>query len=196
MKRFFSLTLALLLIFPLLSASPVSAQQNFKADMVMIGAGLPEAMNGALYTNGTKTRLEINMQGIEMALLLDPAGGSQTIIMPAMRSYMQMPAGMLPVTAPPVRLVNAGNPCAAPEITGCESLGSEQVNGYSASGWRFTADGEQVTAWVSTQLNYPVRMETNGITVNFSNVSLDPVDPALFEIPAGFQPMQGLPFGG
>lgn len=195
MKRHFWIVLAMLVLVPVLGRAPLGAQ-DFHANIEMTGAGLPAPMNGAIYTDGPRTRLEVDFQGMPIVLLLDSESGGQTMIMTAQRSYIQMPAGMAPVTAPPAREVDAENPCAAEDITECVSLGSEEVNGYDARGWQFVSEGESVTAWVSTELDFPVRIETNGVTVNFSELSLDPIDAALFQIPEGFQPMQGLPFGG
>jgi len=191
------LVAALAVIAALLFAiapAPIRAQQNFRADMVMSGGDLDAPVPGVIYYNGTKVRLEITVDGMPIIMLIDPASGSQTMLMVEMRMYMQVPAGMVPVSPPSSQAMNADNPCATAGITGCVALGAEEVNGYATRGWQYTRDGEQWSSWISETMGFPVRsVSADGVTTDFSNISTDPIDPGLFEIPSDFRAMQGFP---
>jgi hypothetical protein len=132
------------------------------------------------------------MGTMSIAVLAETSSGGLTLLMPNERMYMPISAEMAPVAAPPVAGLDAENPCATDGITNCVSLGSDQVNGYDAAGWRYDANGASWTAWISTEHHFPVRIvATDGSTTDFTNIMEGPQDPALFEIPSDYQQMQG-----
>jgi hypothetical protein len=197
MQRSVALAAALALAFLGFGPSPARAQQYFKADMVMAGGALEAPVSGVMYYNGSKLRMELTVEEMPMVILLEPAGGNLTMLMVEMKMYMQMPPGMIPVTPPSTQTLDADNPCATPGITGCVSLGEQEVNGYEAQGWQYVQDGAQWTSWIAESIDFPVRsIGADGTTTDFLNVSMDPLETSLFEIPSDFQPMQGVPFGG
>jgi hypothetical protein len=149
-----------------------------------------------MYTNGSKLRLELTVDGTPMIKLIDREAGTQTMLMVEDRMYMVMPAAMVPFRAPTIQALSAANPCSQSGLTGCVSLGEDQVNGYPDTGWRYTIDGEEQNSWIATSLGVPVRtVGADGSTFDYSNFSLDPLEASLFEIPANYQPMPSMPFG-
>ena len=81
-------------------------------------------------------------------------------------------------------------------------ISQETVNGKSCDVYQFVdpANGNATTAWVWTEQQFPLRLETDGpegkIITEFLNIQFDvPVDPSMFEIPAGIEvvdPGEGL----
>ena len=178
-------------------AAPLDARalQDLSADMQMSGGVLSAPATGALYVSGSAARIEISMDGQNVIIVGDPSTGSMNILMPEQGIYMPLSAGMSPVSVPPVSGYNPADPCSSGEVTNCVSLGSEQVNGYDAAGWQYDSNGETWTAWIATELSFPVRLiGSDGTTTDFTNVAMGPQDGSLFEIPSNLQPMPG--FGG
>ena len=169
--------------------------QDLRADMQMSGGALPSPAAGALYVSGSAARIEVSMDGQEIIILGDPIAGSMNILMPDQGVYMPLSAGMSPVSVPPVSGYNPADPCSSGQVTNCVSLGPEQVNGYDTAGWQYDSNGETWSAWISTELSFPVRLVgSDGTTTDFTNIAMGPQDPSLFEIPSNYQAMGG--FGG
>ena len=73
-------------------------------------------------------------------------------------------------------------------------IGQETVDGKVCDIYQFVdpANGNATTAWVWKEQEFPLRMETDGpegkVITEIQNLQFDvPVDPSLFEIPAGFK---------
>jgi hypothetical protein len=146
-----------------------------------------------MYFGGGPVRLEISMDGGGIILVGDPSAGSMVVLMPDQQIYMPLDPAMAPVTPPRLGMVDVANPCSTGELTGCQSLGTEQVNGYDTAVWQYSdSDGETWNAWIATDLGFPVRLiDEEGTTTDFTNIALGPQDPSLFEIPAGYTSMGG-----
>lgn len=193
--RSFSVATALLLLW-VAAPGHARAQEGFRADLEVSGGELDSPVTGVMYNNGAKTRLELSLEGQSIVMLIDRADGSTTMLMVEDKMYMQMPAGMIPFQAPAATALNPSNPCSEPGVTECVSLGEQEINGYRAAGWEYLTEGERWTSWIATTLSYPVRsVGADGTTINFRNISLDPLAASLFEIPSDFQTMPGFPFG-
>ena len=182
-------------VLPFAMPAQAEARQDLRADMQMSGGVLNSPTSGALYVSGSAARLELSMDGQSLIIVGDPASGSMNILMPEQGVYMPLSSGMSPVSVPPVTGYNPADPCSSGEVTNCVSLGTEQVNGYDAAGWQYDSNGETWTAWLATEFSFPVRLiSEDGTTTDFTNISMGPQDPSLFEIPSNYQPMPG--FGG
>ena len=76
-----------------------------------------------------------------------------------------------------------------------QKTGSETVDGHDCDIYQFTsAEGEATTAWVRTDIMFPVKLEVQSpqgkVLVELSNIQLDaPVSRQDFELPAGVQVM-------
>jgi hypothetical protein len=177
--------------------SPARAfQQQLRADMVASGGSVPAPMSGAIYVSGNNVRLEMAMGGTSIALLAETSSRAFTLLVPNELMYMPISVEMVPGAAPPVVGLDAANPCATDGVTNCVSLGPEQVNGYETAGWQYDANGVSMTAWISTEFQFPVRIiSTDGMITDFTNIEEGPQDPSLFEIPPDYQPMPGFGAG-
>lgn len=179
-------------LLSLVIAAPASAQapQQFKADIRMSGGSLSSPATGVMYFGGSKIRMELTAEGQDMVLIHDAANGSVLMLMPSEKVYMEMPPGMGPVSAPRVHSMDPADPCSGGQATGCTSLGEETVNGYPSRKWQYQIDGETQTAWIATQLRFPVRVVSrDGTTTDYTNVTPGPQPAALFSPPSDYTRM-------
>jgi hypothetical protein len=178
--------------------SPLAAQQppQFRADVVQTG---DEPFTGTFYMGASKIRIEGTSNGEEVVIIIDQGANNMLVLMPAERMYMQMDLGSAPFSAPSADFFDPANPCASGEVTDCENLGTENVNGRSTRKWAYTTmDGDRYTSWIATDLRFPVRtLEEDGTQSDFTNVQMGAQPASLFEPPAGYTAMAGIPgFGG
>jgi hypothetical protein len=183
-------------VLVVLAVAPLSAQQapQFRADVVQTG---DPPFTGTIYFGASRMRVEGVSDGEPVTLIMDPSAGTITMVMPADRMYVTMDAGAAPFSAPGARSMDPANPCSSGEVTACENLGAESVNGYQTRKWAYTRDGERETVWIAPELRFPVRvLDASGNQTDFTNVAMGPQPAALFEPPAGFTAMDMPGFGG
>jgi hypothetical protein len=182
------------LVLGLSSAAVAQQASQFRADVRQTG---DTPFTGTLYVGASRLRVEGVSDGEQMTLIMDPAAGTITMVMPDDGMYMTMDAGSAPFSTPGARAMDPANPCASGELTACEDLGSESVNGYAARKWAYTRDGDRETAWIASELRFPVRLlDESGNQTDFTNVAMGPQPAALFEPPAGFTAMNMPGLGG
>jgi hypothetical protein len=103
----------------------------------------------------------------------------------------------MPFSAPGADTMDPANPCSSGEVTQCENLGTESVNGRATRKWAYVRDGERETVWIAADLRFPVRIEdADGYTTDFTNVLMGTQPAALFEPPGDYTPMEMPGFGG
>ncbi len=186
---FLSLGLALLVVPPLVAQAP-----QFRADVTQTGDATFE---GTMYFGSGRMRIEGMSDGQQMTAIIDGAANTMIVLMPEDRAYMSMDLGAAPFTAPGASSMDPANPCGSGEVTDCRSLGTETVNGYAARGWEYTRDGERETAWIATELRFPVRIvEADGTTTDFANVQVGAQPASLFQPPGDYTAMTIPGFGG
>jgi hypothetical protein len=135
-------------------------------------------------------RFEGVADGEYVAAIVDGPGNRMIVLMPADQAYMTMDLGSAPFSAPAATPMDPANPCGSGEVTECRSLGNETINGRSARGWEYTRDGERETAWIATDLRFPVRtIDADGTTTDFTNVEMGNQPAALFQPPTGWTEM-------
>lgn len=191
-----SVVVSLALLFCFGAPWPGSSQQQFRARIAMSGGALDEPMSGVMYFGGSRLRVELS--GAEpMTIIVEPAAGRMLFLMEAERMYMEVPAGMAPVDASGVRAMDAANPCAGGEVTSCERVGEERVNGYATVHWTFERDGQPEEAWIAPQFGFPVRLiDSDGTTTEWSDFQPGAQPAALFEVPQGYTAMSMPGLGG
>jgi hypothetical protein len=196
MNRLVGSTSVVVLAFLFGAPWPSAAQQQFRADIAMSGGAFDEPTSGVMYFGGNRLRLEV--AGAEaMTIIAEPATGRMLFVMESERMYMEMPAGMAPVDASGVRSMDAADPCASGEVTSCERVGEESVNGYATVHWTFERDGLPEEAWIAPQFRFPVRViDGDGTTMEWSNFQTGAQPASLFEVPAGYTAMSVPAFGG
>ncbi|MGE0161444.1 MAG: DUF4412 domain-containing protein [Gemmatimonadales bacterium] len=193
MRRCPTAPLAVLLA---LFAAPLAAQQapQFRADVTQTG---DTPFTGTMYFGGPRMRIEGTSDGEPMTMIIDRTAGRVLMLMPEDRMYMVMDLGSVPFTAPGTETLDPANPCSGGEVTECENLGTESVNGRTTRKWAYTRDGERETIWIATDLRFPVRIEdADGYTTDFTNVTMGTQPAALFEPPSDYTAMTMPGFGG
>lgn len=165
---------------------------SFSADMKTTGQHGEDA-SGRIFFANRHLRMQMNMRGQNTVVIVDstnPQNPTSTILMPDQHMYMQMSAasvGGMRQRAPHVRVYDPDNPCSGMEGTTCKKVAVETVNGYASDKWEFTGKSTQ-TVWIAQKIHFPVRsVESNGMTVDFTNIHEGPQDPALFTVPDGYR---------
>jgi len=184
------------LLLALSLAVPVAAQApQFRANVTQTG---DEPFDGTMYFGTGRLRIEGISNGEQVTAIIDSQANRMIVLMPDDEAYMTMDLGAAPFAAPGAYSMDPANPCSTGEVTACRALGQENVNGRAARGWEYMRDGERETAWVATDLRFPVRIvEADGTTTNFTDVQPGPQPANLFEPPSGWTPMDvGAMLGG
>ncbi len=192
MRRFVALTL---LAAALASPAGGQAPPQFRADVSQTG---DTPFTGTISVGASKVRVEGTSNGEPMTMIIDSSTGTIMMLMADQRAYVTMDAGSMPFSAPGSTSMDPANPCSSGELTECESLGTENINGRSARGWEYTRDGERETAWIASDLRFPVRViDADGGQSDFTNVTTGNQPASLFEPPADYTAMDmGGMFGG
>jgi hypothetical protein len=84
-----------------------------------------------------------------------------------------------------------------------EAAGSETVDGIACDKYKVTTDNKVYDLWIDSAKKQPVKLaaEDGAFTATWKNYQAGPQDPALFQVPAGYQminlpSMPGMPGGG
>jgi hypothetical protein len=150
-----------------------------------------------MYFGNGRIRIEGVSDGQPVAMIIDSGAGTLVMLMPEDRMYMTMDLGSAPFSAPAATSMDPANPCSSGEVSNCQSLGSETINGYAARGWEYTRDGERETAWIASELRFPVRtIDADGATTDLTDVQMGPQPASLFAPPADYTAMAMPGFGG
>lgn len=195
-----SLTRQLLsLIATLCIAGAVPAQDlpnvEYSADQTMEHA--EGAMQGKVYYAPGKERREMNQGGMNMANITRHDKKVVWMLMPEMKTYMEMPMG-------------AGAPASNPgDLSGYKmehsEVGKETLNGVPTTKSKLVMtapDGSKLGGFMwSTKEGIMVKMDAISmqegkkmrIKQELTNLKIGKQDPQLFEIPPGYQAMQGMP---
>jgi hypothetical protein len=104
--------------------------QQFKANMKVREASSGVTSTGMLYFGGAKMRVELTQDGEQMVVISDGAAGTQTILMPSDKIYMQMSIGQGPFNAPVRGSMDPTNPCSSGGVTDCVKGPNETISGY------------------------------------------------------------------
>lgn len=202
--------------FTLLSitARPVAAQQ-FSADVVRTPD--PGGSTMRIYVGADKLRMQTLEHGQpEGSVIWDAAQHSTTIVMDRDHAYIASGPGsvvnrMLTQNGAPTmwqlfRPSTASDPCSAwnalvqsmphdsaPPHVACRSLGSESVNGRAAHKWSVTStqhgSAQNGTVWIDDQLRVVSKSQDANGTMQLTNVQVAPQPDAVFQIPAGYRPI-------
>jgi len=151
-------------------------------------------MNGKVYFNGSKMRMDMTGGGHNMAMIHDMPGKVSYMLMPEQKMYMEMRAGQNMMQRgpkmPDLKSYDPEHPCASEPDMICEKAGSETVNGRSTDKWIFKHknNSEMTTAWVDKKLHFPVKtMGSDGSEMDLTNIQEGKPSASLFEIPAGYR---------
>jgi hypothetical protein len=175
----FRLGVCFVLAALLLGAATVAlAFQGFSADVVSVSGN--QTTHGKIFVAGDKMRLEKG--GTTLITRLDQK--VVWLLMPAQKMYMEQ--GFRPENIVP-----------APEATAGEAertlLGKEAVNGRMANKYLVAVkmDGKRSSflLWVASDAPLPLKTadEDGAWSQEYRNFAVEALDPAMFEIPAGYK---------
>ena len=170
----------------LLFGTPCLAAE-FTADMTMNAGG--QVMNGKVFVKGHKFRQDMKAMGQNQVMIFDGDKKTGWMVMPDARMYMPLPKagpGNVPTTDQKELERKATR----------KYLGTENINGYKCEKYSYVfkdSPGTEMTQWISTKLQYPVKMiveSSQGRMVReLKNIKQKKVANSLFKVPAGYQKM-------
>jgi outer membrane lipoprotein-sorting protein len=203
MKRFMRASLAVCVLGLIVSTAHAwqMAPQPFSADMTTATAK-GEKVPGKFYFAPPKMRMDMSTRGHESAIITDSKTQTSDILMPEQHMYMEMRAGQAAPMAPNVpkfdTSLDPSNPCAARTDVTCKKVGTESLNGRTCDKWEFTdKKGATTTTWIDQRLHFPIKtINSDGSSVEFSNIKEGAPSASLFEIPAGYRKLDMGMMGG
>ena len=155
-------------------------------------AGQPLTATGKVYVAADRERRETRVMGRSSIVINRRDKGVSWVLMPAQSMYLENQTA-----------AEKDDPYAAWQKAGVTltKVGEETINGVTATKYRAEAHGnggakETGYIWL-TKDNIPVRMATDAlatedggrITVDYTHIQVGKQDPALFEVPSGYQKM-------
>jgi len=127
------------------------------------------------FYKGDRIRTEMAVQSEQMVMI--ETGGESYQISPAHKMMVKMPA-------PAAQPVDSSGP---PPDVKIEPLGPEKLNGKDALKYRVTSQGQSGTAWFDPASGAPLRMETNGASIEWADFAAGKQADDLFELPKDYQ---------
>lgn len=183
----------------LLAVAPLALAAEFTADMTQTQENGP-SMTGKVAVKDAKMRMEAAVEGQPHVSIMNPETKTVIMLMPAMKSYMEV---RFDVTKAGPGAVLLSKP--DPAVGQWKVVGTETVDGWECEkrvmDFADKSKGE-LTAWFAVKLDAPVKFVQSGpggtFTVTYKNIKAGPVDEALFAVPPGYQQMQmpAMPKGG
>lgn len=137
-----------------------------------------------------KERSEMQMEGMSMISIMRPDKNLAWQLMPMQKMYMEMD------------MTSAKKMSGkAPDDVTIEKVGSEMLDGINTTKYKLLMKDKSAGGfiWLSPE-NIPVKMdflskegkEKQRITMTLKNLKVEPQEAALFELPAGYQPMPSM----
>ena len=172
-----------------------AAFNNVSADIVTTSHG--ETHTSKIYSKDGKSRMEVSGQGNEMITVSRPDKKVVWMLMPASRTYMEMPlnkkkSGMLSqLSDPDVKFEKA-------------FIGNDTVDGHPTKKYHVVTiiDGQKEAAgyvWEAVDMNnFPIKhqSEDKQTTTTWKNIKMGGVSDSVFALPAGYKKMAMPGMGG
>lgn len=170
------------------AAAPMTHETRaFTADLVDEGAPMPPGMERKVTVVGTKTRMELTLDGRQSVQIYKGKGQPLIVLDPANKTYAEMPPNALfEMAATAMDVPNLENPCAAWRSE-CTKLGETEVDGRKVMKWTTTnRDGATVNLFVDESLFHLLRIEEGNAIKALKNVKVVTPDESWFAIPDGY----------
>lgn len=158
------------------SSANAAPPQQYSAQQTITSAGT--AMVSSIFADGGKMRVDSDMNGMKMTMIIRPDKNATYQLMPG-NLYMELPLGAMPTT--PSDFMNAN---AAQQ----QDVGTETVDGISCKKQKVTVNGQSMFMWVQEETEIPVKVasEDGAFQIAWKNVVVGPQKAELFEVPAGY----------
>ncbi len=177
----------LAVFFTVLMLSVPCLAAEFTGDMTINTGG--QVMQGKIFVKGHDYRQEMSVMGQKQVMIFSGDKKTGWIVMPDTHMYMDIP-----------KMSQANNPQTDPEQldknTTKKYLGKEKINGYKCKKYSYVfkdSSGTKMTQWISTKLEYPVKMIVEGpqgkMVREIKNIKETKLSNSLFAVPAGYQKM-------
>lgn len=165
---------------------------------VHAGANAPAQNQGRIFAKGAKIRVEMQAQGHDMVILADAKGKSASMLIPAQKMVMEMPAAM---TGQKMMA------CSTDDVDGClktkgyKKTGSDNLDGHPCA--IFEGDESQGSSKVHQKIWRPTDMKEvymlksliktpdgHEIVTFVKNIKLGKLEDTLFKVPADYKKME------
>jgi hypothetical protein len=185
--------------------APQGAFADWKGTLEVHGAegAKKPPMPGKIFAKDSKLRVEVQAHGQDAVIIADVKGGKASMLMPAQKLAMDLPASMEDkkiVSCP------TGNVIGCLKSKGYKQTGTETVDGYPCAIWEgVETHGTHKThqkIWQPTSLKEVFMIKSltrtekgHEILTRIKDIQVSKLDDSLFKVPAGFQRMQMPDFG-
>lgn len=205
------LATAVFTLFALTIALPLFAQEQFSAEFVDSGKQDSEFNRAKIYVGDHKFRFEpeggrSNSPMTPTAIVMDSSGDNSFAVIDSQRVVIQnLMKGMHRSLPEAMVTMDLNDPCGSinkwheehqnlsktTHLSGCKNLGTENVNGRTATKWQATNDrGQTGYFWLDPELHYMIKADTaDGDHMNLENIKVGNQPASLFEPPAGYRVM-------
>lgn len=198
-------SVALLSLLQLSTASV--AQADWSGRIEVHGAESPgsegRATPGKIFAKGTKLRVEVKAHGQDAVIVADIKGGKASMLMPAQKIAMDLPASM---SDKKILTCPTGNIIGCLKSKGYKKTGSEKVDDHLCEIW----EGDESHAnykthqkiWHPTDLKEVFMLKSvtrtengNEVLTLVKDIKIAALDDSLFKVPGDFHKMQLPDFG-
>jgi hypothetical protein len=164
------------------AAPPVMFDQSYSAEQV-ITTREGSTIDSKIFCDHGRIRSEMAMQGMNIVAIVLPDQQKVYSIMEGQKMVMVMP-----YDPAKYKKYLIGTPGFDGKF---EAAGSETVNGIACDKYKVTTDNKVYDLWIDTAKKQPVKLaaEDGAFTATWKNYQAGPQDPALFQVPAGYQTM-------
>jgi len=159
-------------------SSRFALAEDFSADMISTSGKVTTA--GKIFASGSKVRME--MPGSVSINRMDK--NAVWVLMPGQKMYMELASSPQKIATGTDKMPGE----ISRQLVGNEFIDGNMTDKYEVV-YKGSVNNQTVFMWIDKGLNFPVRMkaEDGSWTLDYKNIKKGAQDPALFEIPAGYQ---------
>jgi hypothetical protein len=193
-------------LFTLTLTLPLFAQKQFSADFV--DSGRDTKFNHAkIYVGDGKFRIEPERESDSpmspTAIVMDGSGQNSFAVIDSQRIVIQnVMNGMRNSLPEAMATIDLNDPCTSinrwheehrnqsrdTQLTNCKNLGTEQVNGRTATKWQATNSKGTGYFWLDPELHFIIKTQTaDGGHMDLQNIKEGTQPASLFEPPPGYR---------
>ena len=195
-------------LFTLTLTVPLFAQKQFSAEFVDSGND-SELHRAKVYVGDHKLRIEpeggqTNSPMTPTAIVMDGSGQNSFAVIDSQRIVVEnFMNGMRHTLPEAMATMDLNDPCGSinkwheehknlsqnTQLSNCKNLGTEKVNGRTATKWQATnGEGQTGYFWIDPELHYMIKTDTaDGNHMNLENIQVGSQPASLFEPPAGYR---------
>ncbi len=157
-------------------------------DYVMTEGSTGQTLEGKVWMEGKKTRMEMTSEEGQLVQLVDMETSKAYSYMPDTKTAYELDLSEVESADTPKDYVDNT------DTSGAEFLGKEDVNGVSCYKWSVKAkenEDAKVTMWLHSEYGFPVKIETVidevSSILEYKNIKVGDVSDDLFTLPQGTQ---------